>query len=155
VGQAKPSKYSPATISPLLILIGLMAIYAEIKIGGIGLPLLIAVVLMAGSQFCGINAIIYYSTKIFESAGLVKNAAFSATAATDINDDLRVTPLCKLLLGNRPERPGIEHLPATEGRFEDLTVAPAAVNTPGTQTRDRCHAPGAVHRLGCLIGIGL
>ena len=43
-------------------------------------PLLIAVVLMAGSQFCGINAIIYYSTKIFESAGLVKNAAFTSTA---------------------------------------------------------------------------
>jgi SP family arabinose:H+ symporter-like MFS transporter len=42
-------------------------------------PLLIAVVLMAGSQFCGINAIIYYSTKIFESAGLVKNAAFTST----------------------------------------------------------------------------
>src|SRR5262249_41988935 len=35
-------------------------------------PLLIAVVLMAGSQFCGINAIIYYSTKIFESAGALK-----------------------------------------------------------------------------------
>jgi MFS transporter, SP family, arabinose:H+ symporter len=42
-------------------------------------PLLIAVVLMAGSQFCGINAIIYYSTKIFESAGAVKNAAFTST----------------------------------------------------------------------------
>jgi SP family arabinose:H+ symporter-like MFS transporter len=43
-------------------------------------PLLIAVALMAGSQFCGINAIIYYSTKIFESAGAVKNAAFASTA---------------------------------------------------------------------------
>jgi SP family arabinose:H+ symporter-like MFS transporter len=42
-------------------------------------PLLIAVVLMAGSQFCGINAIIYYSTKIFESAGALKNAAFAST----------------------------------------------------------------------------
>jgi SP family arabinose:H+ symporter-like MFS transporter len=42
-------------------------------------PLLIAVILMAGSQFCGINAIIYYSSKIFESAGLVKNAAFTST----------------------------------------------------------------------------
>jgi MFS transporter, SP family, arabinose:H+ symporter len=42
-------------------------------------PLLIAVVLMAGSQFCGINAIIYYSTKIFESAGALKNAAFTST----------------------------------------------------------------------------
>ena len=42
-------------------------------------PLLIAVLLMAGSQFCGINAIIYYSTKIFESAGALKNAAFTST----------------------------------------------------------------------------
>jgi len=42
-------------------------------------PVLIAVVLMACSQFCGINAIIYYSTKIFESAGAVKNAAFTST----------------------------------------------------------------------------
>ena len=32
-------------------------------------PLLIAVALMAFSQLCGINAIMYYSTKIFESAG--------------------------------------------------------------------------------------
>jgi SP family arabinose:H+ symporter-like MFS transporter len=42
-------------------------------------PLLIAAVLMAGSQFCGINAIIYYSSKIFESAGAVKDAAFTST----------------------------------------------------------------------------
>jgi len=42
-------------------------------------PLLIAMVLMACSQFCGINAIIYYSTKIFESAGALKNAAFTST----------------------------------------------------------------------------
>jgi len=42
-------------------------------------PLLIAAVLMAGSQFCGINAIIYYSSKIFESAGALKNAAFTST----------------------------------------------------------------------------
>ena len=43
-------------------------------------PLIIAVVLMAGSQFCGINAIIYYSSKIFESAGAVKDAAFTSSA---------------------------------------------------------------------------
>jgi MFS transporter, SP family, arabinose:H+ symporter len=42
-------------------------------------PLAIAVLLMICSQFCGINAIIYYSSKIFESAGAVKNAAFSSS----------------------------------------------------------------------------
>ncbi|MGO8676322.1 MAG: sugar porter family MFS transporter [Limisphaerales bacterium] len=54
--------------------------FSELFTGGYLKPLLIAVVLMAGSQFCGINAIIYYSTKIFESAGAVKNAAFTSTA---------------------------------------------------------------------------
>jgi MFS transporter, SP family, arabinose:H+ symporter len=42
-------------------------------------PLVIAVVLMACSQFCGINAIMYYSSKIFETAGAGKNAAFSSS----------------------------------------------------------------------------
>ncbi|MCX7825421.1 MAG: sugar porter family MFS transporter, partial [Verrucomicrobiae bacterium] len=42
-------------------------------------PVLIAVLIMAFSQFCGINAIIYYSTKIFESAGAVKDAAFASS----------------------------------------------------------------------------
>jgi SP family arabinose:H+ symporter-like MFS transporter len=53
--------------------------FAELFTGRYFKPLLIAVVLMAGSQFCGINAIIYYSTKIFESAGALKNAAFTST----------------------------------------------------------------------------
>jgi len=42
-------------------------------------PLAVAVLLMMGSQFCGINAIMYYSTKIFESSGAVKNAAFTSS----------------------------------------------------------------------------
>lgn len=42
-------------------------------------PLLIAVLLMMCSQFCGINAIMYYSTKIFESAGSLKDAAFTSS----------------------------------------------------------------------------
>jgi len=43
-------------------------------------PLVLAVVLMLCSQFCGINAIIYYSTKIFIEAGADSSAAFTATA---------------------------------------------------------------------------
>jgi SP family arabinose:H+ symporter-like MFS transporter len=43
-------------------------------------PVLISVLIMAFSQFCGINAIIYYSTKIFETAGAIKNAAFTSSA---------------------------------------------------------------------------
>ena len=43
-------------------------------------PLVLAVVLMLCSQFCGINAIIYYSTDIFKTAGADKAAAFTATA---------------------------------------------------------------------------
>lgn len=42
-------------------------------------PLLLAVSLAVFSQFCGINAIMYYSTKIFETAGAVKNAAFTSS----------------------------------------------------------------------------
>jgi len=39
--------------------------FSELFSGPFRRPLLIAVVLMACSQFCGINAIMYYSTKIF------------------------------------------------------------------------------------------
>lgn len=43
------------------------------------LPLLIAFVLMFGSQFSGINAIMYYSTEIFKNATGNANAAFSSS----------------------------------------------------------------------------
>jgi MFS transporter, SP family, arabinose:H+ symporter len=46
-------------------------------------PLVIAVVLMAFSQFCGINAILYYSTKIFETAGASKTEAEIAKSAAN------------------------------------------------------------------------
>ena len=48
-------------------------------VGAFRRPLVIAVVLMACSQFCGINAIMYYSSKIFEAAGGGKNAAFTSS----------------------------------------------------------------------------
>jgi SP family arabinose:H+ symporter-like MFS transporter len=43
-------------------------------------PLFVAVGLMAFSQFCGINAIMYYSTKIFTTAGIGVQNAFMASA---------------------------------------------------------------------------
>ena len=54
--------------------------FSELFSGYYFKPLLIAVLLMAFSQFCGINAIMYYSSKIFETAGAVKNAAFTSSA---------------------------------------------------------------------------
>jgi len=47
-------------------------------------PLLIAVALMAFSQFSGINAIMYYSTKIFMRAGVGVEDAFTASAVVGL-----------------------------------------------------------------------
>jgi len=46
--------------------------------------LLIAVLLMAFSQFCGINAIMYYSTKIFTTAKVGVDDAFKASAVVGL-----------------------------------------------------------------------
>ena len=49
-------------------------------------PLLIAVALMAFSQLCGINAIMYYSTKIFTTAGVgLKDAFLSSVVVGLVN----------------------------------------------------------------------
>ena len=49
-------------------------------------PLIIAAALMAFSQFCGINAIMYYSTKIFTTAGVgVKDAFMSSVIVGLVN----------------------------------------------------------------------
>lgn len=42
-------------------------------------PLVVAVVIMAVSQLCGINAIMYYSTKIFTTAGVGVKDSFMAS----------------------------------------------------------------------------
>ena len=53
--------------------------FSELFKSGVLRPLVIAVMLMAFSQFCGINAIMYYSSKIFEAAGGGKDAAFMSS----------------------------------------------------------------------------
>jgi SP family arabinose:H+ symporter-like MFS transporter len=54
--------------------------FIELFRGACRRPLLIAVMLMAFSQFSGINAIMYYSTNIFTTAGVGVKDAFTASA---------------------------------------------------------------------------
>jgi SP family arabinose:H+ symporter-like MFS transporter len=54
--------------------------FQDLFSGSLARPLLLAVVLMTCSQFCGINAVMYYSTRIFETAGAGKDAAFTSSA---------------------------------------------------------------------------
>lgn len=53
--------------------------WTELFTGWLRKPLVLAVLLMAFSQFCGINAIMYYSTNIFAEAGGGKDVAFTAS----------------------------------------------------------------------------
>ena len=47
-------------------------------------PLIVAVLLMAFSQFSGINAIMYYSTKIFATAGVGVKDSFTSSAVVGL-----------------------------------------------------------------------
>lgn len=53
--------------------------FSELLTGIYFKPLLLAVLLAVFQQFCGINAIMYYSTKIFATAGGGTNAAFTSS----------------------------------------------------------------------------
>lgn len=53
--------------------------FSELFHGPYRRPLVIAVLLMAFQQFCGINAIIYYSSRIFAASGAANDAAFTSS----------------------------------------------------------------------------
>ncbi|WP_165220444.1 sugar porter family MFS transporter [Aquisphaera insulae] len=53
--------------------------FSELLSGPFRRPLVLAMLLMAFSQFCGINAVMYYSTKIFATAGGDADAAFTSS----------------------------------------------------------------------------
>jgi sugar porter (SP) family MFS transporter len=53
--------------------------FSDLFMGSYCRPLVIAVLLMASSQFCGINAILYYSSRIFASAGAMNDVAFTSS----------------------------------------------------------------------------
>ena len=78
--------------------------FSELLSGPFFRPLALAVALMAFSQFCGINAIAYYSTKIFATAGGGKSAAFTASAWVGlINMIFTIVGLCLVdKAGRRP-----------------------------------------------------
>jgi SP family arabinose:H+ symporter-like MFS transporter len=78
--------------------------FFELFTGAFRKPLVLAVALMAFSQFCGINAIIYYSTKIFEAAGGGKDAAFSSSVWVGLIN-LVFTVLAILLVDKAGRRP--------------------------------------------------
>ncbi len=78
--------------------------FSELLRGAYARPLVLAVVLMLCSQFCGINAILYYSTDIFKTAGADNAAAFAATAWIGVINLIAtfVAIACVDKLGRRP-----------------------------------------------------
>ena len=78
--------------------------FSEFFEASISVHLVLAVVLMLCSQFCGINAILYYSTDIFETAGADNAAAFAATAWIGVINLIAtfVAIACVDKLGRRP-----------------------------------------------------
>ncbi|MBM4094872.1 MAG: sugar porter family MFS transporter [Planctomycetes bacterium] len=71
---------------------------------GLRQPLVVAVLLMAVSQFSGINAIIYYSTKIFTTAGVGVEDAFTRSAIIGIVNVL-FTVVALVLVDRAGRRP--------------------------------------------------
>ncbi len=77
-GKLVPDPFQRVLLA-VAVLLGLQLVRLFWSVGPFRKPLLLAVVLMACSQFCGINAIMYYSTKIFAAAGGSTNAAFTSS----------------------------------------------------------------------------
>jgi len=78
--------------------------FSELFEGAYIRPLVLAVVLMVCQQFCGINAIIYYSTKIFKAAGADMTSAFSSSAWVGLVNVLATVVAISLVdkAGRRP-----------------------------------------------------
>jgi hypothetical protein len=55
--------------------------------------------------------------------------------------------------GYIPKGTGIDKLSAPEGSLENLTIAPASVDTPGTKSAARHHTCGTVCRSGGVITV--
>lgn len=69
-----------------------------------GFPILCAVVLVLGSQFSGINAVIYYGPTIFKEAGLESGQWFTGTVILGVINMLATIPAIFLVdkIGRKP-----------------------------------------------------
>jgi len=105
-------------------------------------PLIIAVVLMAVSQFSGINAIMYYSTKIFTTAGVGVKDSFSSSVLVGLVNFL-FTFVAIALVDRAGRRPLL---------IAGLTVQTFALAAVGLMFRAGYH--GLPLMLGVLVFIG-
>jgi MFS transporter, SP family, arabinose:H+ symporter len=111
-------------------------------------PLLIAVLLMAFSQFCGINAIMYYSTSIFETAAAGK-AAVARTPAESVSEKAEASPT-----------PRVENLPELANtpngaRAADLEKEAAAQAARKKAAFESSVWIGLINLLFTFLAIGL
>jgi SP family arabinose:H+ symporter-like MFS transporter len=100
-------------------------------------PLIIAILLMAFSQFSGINAIMYYSTKIFTASGVGVKDSFTASAIVGLVN-LLFTFIAMALVDKAGRRPLL---------LIGLTAQVIALGMVGWMF----HA--GIHGLGLLIAI--
>jgi SP family arabinose:H+ symporter-like MFS transporter len=95
-------------------------------------PLLIAILLMAFSQFSGINAIMYYSTKIFTTGGVGVNDSFTASTIIGLVN-LLFTFVAIALVDKAGRRPLL---------LFGLSVQVIALGAVGFMFKSGVHGPG-------------